>query len=426
MKRTKPAVKIMFMLVFVLITLVSMTPVSAATIKVACIGDSITSGFGNGVTTPYPYALSLLLGSGYTVNNYGVISTTMLKKGDNPYWSTQSFTDSSNWLPDIVIIMLGSNDSKSYNWQYKSEFVANYKEMIYHYKNLSSNPTVYVSTSPTVYNGDIGNYGITNPVVTGEVVPLTIQAANETGCKIIDVNTATQGMSQNFPDYVHPNDAGYQVIANTVYNGITGSTPTTTITPKFTPTPTPVHTATPKVSATPTQVPTSAPTVTPTPMATATPTPVPGGSIKVQFYNQNTATASNQIYANFQLINTGTGAITLSNVTIRYWYTEDGTQGQNFYCDYSPVGSSNVTGTFGKMGTAKTGADTYLEVGFTSGAGNLAAGANVVIQTRVAKSDWTNYTQTDDYSFNSSATGYVNWTKVTGYVSGTLAWGIEP
>ena len=111
---------------------------------------------------------------------------------------------------------------------------------------------------------------------------------------------------------------------------------------------------------------------------------------------------------------------------MRYYYTENGTQAQNFYCDYSPAGSSNVTGTFVTMGTPKTGADTYVQVGFTSGAGSLTAGASTVIQSRVAKSDWSNYTQTDDYSFNSTGTSYADWTKVTGYVSGALAWGTEP
>ena len=129
---------------------------------------------------------------------------------------------------------------------------------------------------------------------------------------------------------------------------------------------------------------------------------------------------------NFKLINTGSSAITLSNVKIRYYYTIDGVKTQNFYCDYSPAGSSNITGTFVTMGAAKTGADTYVEVGFTSGAGSLAAGANVVIQSRIAKSDWSNYTQTNDYSFNSTGTAYVDWTKTTGYVAGSLQWGTEP
>jgi endoglucanase len=196
-------------------------------------------------------------------------------------------------------------------------------------------------------------------------------------------------------------------------------TPTRAVTPRPA-TPTPTRTATPR-GATPTPV-----RVTPTP-GQATPTPPPTtGSIKIQFYNQSTAASSNQLYLNFKLVNTGSSAVTLSNVKMRYWYTKDGTQAQNFYCDYSPVGGSNITGTFVNMTAAKTGADNYLEVGFLSGAGSLAAGADTTVQTRVAKADWSNYTQTNDYSFNSSTTTFVDWTKVTGYVSGTLQWGTEP
>jgi aryl-phospho-beta-D-glucosidase BglC (GH1 family) len=197
------------------------------------------------------------------------------------------------------------------------------------------------------------------------------------------------------------------------------ATPVRTPTPRIVVTPTPVRTATPRTVVTPTPV-----RSTPVP---ATPTPVPQtGSIKIQFYNQSTAATTNQVYTNIKLVNTGTSALTLSNVKIRYYYTVDGAKTQNFYCDYASVGSSNVTGTFTTMAAAKTGADTYLEINFGSGAGTLAAGANVTIQGRFAKSDWTNYTQTNDYSFNSTGTAYADWTKVTGYVSGALQWGTEP
>lgn len=159
--------------------------------------------------------------------------------------------------------------------------------------------------------------------------------------------------------------------------------------------------------------------------STTTPTPVTG-NIKVQFYNQSTAATSNQIYLNIQLVNTSVSAINLSGVKLRYYYTVDGAKPQNFYCDYSPLGSANVTGAFVTMDTAKTGADTYVEIGFTSAAGSLAAGDSTTIQARLAKSDWSNYTQTNDYSFNTTATTYLDWTQVTGYVSGTLQWGVEP
>lgn len=173
---------------------------------------------------------------------------------------------------------------------------------------------------------------------------------------------------------------------------------------------------------------TPTPIPTPTPISNPTPDPVtpPPGPLKVQFYNQSIAAITNQIYLQLKLVNTGSNAIALADVKIRYYYTVDGAQPQTLYCDYVSVGSINVSGTFATMDTAKTGADTYLEIGFSSSAGSVAPGGNVTVQGRIAKSDWSNYTQTNDYSFNTTATTYVDWTKVTGYVSGALQWGIEP
>jgi endoglucanase len=217
--------------------------------------------------------------------------------------------------------------------------------------------------------------------------------------------------------------------------GTATPTPVFTVTPLVTTTPTAVRTATPVRTVTPRRTATARPTVTPvrtvtpvvtvTPAATATLVPTTG-SIRVQFYNQSTTATSNQIYLNFRLVNSGAGAVSLSNAKIRYYYTVDGARPQNFYCDYSSAGSSNITGAFVTMAAAKTGADTYLELGFTSGAGSLAAGASLTVQSRIAKNDWSNYTQTNDYSFNATATSYVDWTKATGYVSGVLQWGTEP
>lgn len=150
------------------------------------------------------------------------------------------------------------------------------------------------------------------------------------------------------------------------------------------------------------------------------------GSIKVQMYNSTVTAATNTLNPRVRLINTGASAINLSDVKLRYYYTIDGEKAQSFWCDWSHVGSSNVTGTFVKLATPLTGADTYLEIGFTSGAGSLAAGASIDIQIRVNKSDWTNYTQTGDYSFDPTHTTYADWSKITGYVSGAIQWGVEP
>lgn len=150
------------------------------------------------------------------------------------------------------------------------------------------------------------------------------------------------------------------------------------------------------------------------------------GNVKVQMFNGSNTAVTNGIAPRFKIVNTGTESINLSDVKLRYYYTIDGEKAQNFWCDWSSAGTANVTGTFAKLATAKTGADYYLEIGFTSAAGTLAAGASVDVQARFSKSDWTNYTQTGDYSFQESGSNYTDWNKVTGYVGGSLVWGIEP
>lgn len=148
-------------------------------------------------------------------------------------------------------------------------------------------------------------------------------------------------------------------------------------------------------------------------------------NLKIQFFNGNTAASTNTIYTNFKLVNTGTDAIALSNIKLRYYFTNDGTQSNSFAWDWSTIGNSNVTGAFVTI-TPVTNADRYLEVGFTSGAGNLAAGTSTEVKGRIWKSDWSNFTQANDYSFNASATNYIDATAVTAYISGTLYWGTPP
>ncbi|WP_318152551.1 X2-like carbohydrate binding domain-containing protein [Paenibacillus terricola] len=150
------------------------------------------------------------------------------------------------------------------------------------------------------------------------------------------------------------------------------------------------------------------------------------GSFKVLTFNGTVAASTQSINPRIRILNTGTTALNLADIKVRYYYTSNGTQSQVYAIDWASISSTNITGSFVTMPTAKTNADTYLEIGFTSAAGTLAAGQSVDIQIRFNKSDWSNYTQTDDYSYNSTATAYADSTKATGYTSGVLAWGIEP
>ncbi|WP_379151166.1 glycosyl hydrolase [Paenibacillus sp. sgz5001063] len=154
--------------------------------------------------------------------------------------------------------------------------------------------------------------------------------------------------------------------------------------------------------------------------------PVPAGDLTIQSFNGNTSTSTNGISPKFKIVNTGDSAIRLSDVKLRYYYTIDGDNEQNFWCDWASIGSANVTSKFIKLATPVAGADYVLEVGFTGTAGTLNPGQSAEIQARFSKTNWSNYNQSNDYSFKASSTQFANNEQVTGYLSGQLVWGIEP
>ncbi len=144
--------------------------------------------------------------------------------------------------------------------------------------------------------------------------------------------------------------------------------------------------------------------------------------------DNNTGSASdNQIRPEFIVENTGTTSINLSDVTFRYWYTKEGTATQQAHVDYAAVGAANITTNFVSLPSAVTGADHYLEIGFSAAAGTLAPGASSGnIQTRFHKTDWSNYDEQDDYSFNMAYNTFTPWEHITAYCGGILSYGIEP
>ena len=80
---------------------------------IACVGDSITAGVhSSGAAHTYPSQLQDLLGDEYAVTNLGACGSTMLKKGNSPYWQRPQYTTLKRNKWDIVIIMLGTNDAK--------------------------------------------------------------------------------------------------------------------------------------------------------------------------------------------------------------------------------------------------------------------------------------------------------------------------
>ncbi|MCN9240607.1 cellulase family glycosylhydrolase [Streptomyces sp. RY43-2] len=151
------------------------------------------------------------------------------------------------------------------------------------------------------------------------------------------------------------------------------------------------------------------------------------GAAKVQYKNNDTSPTDNQIKPGLRVVNTGSSSLDLSKVTVRYYFTGDsGATTFTASCDYAAIGCGNITQKIVALSSPKAGADHYLELGFTSAAGSLAANANTGdLQIRINKTDWSNFSETDDYSYATN-TSYADTTKVTAYVNGTLAGGVEP
>jgi lysophospholipase L1-like esterase len=218
------------LLVFSLLALVSiransatMDPIDpakyAAPVKVACVGDSITHGAGASPGKAYPDQLQALLGAQWQVKNFGVSGRTLLKKGDHPYWTEKAFKDAQAFNPDVVIIMLGTNDTKPWNLVHKDEFAADYKELVETFKNLPSKPRVYICRPNPIYEPN--RYSILESTMD-IYLPQIDQLATDEQVGEIDMHAALTGKKEMEKDGVHPNDDGAAVMAQTAATALTG------------------------------------------------------------------------------------------------------------------------------------------------------------------------------------------------------------
>jgi len=184
-------------------------------VKIACIGNSITygSGIDNREQNAYPAQLDSLLGDGYEVRNFGVSGRTLLKKGDFPYWEEAAFTEAQAYQPDIVVIKLGTNDTKPQNWAYADEFVPNYLELIETFQSLASNPTVFIARPVPAFEV---NFDIDGAIITNEVLPKIDSIAQQTGVAQINLYDPFLDKARLFPDAIHPNAEGAGEMAKLV------------------------------------------------------------------------------------------------------------------------------------------------------------------------------------------------------------------
>lgn len=188
----------------------------AEAVRVACIGNSITDGMGidmSGVNG-YPAVLGRLLGDGFNVKNFGVSARTMLNKGDYPYMKEEAWKDAMAFDPEVVIVKLGTNDSKPYNWKYGQEYGHDLQLMIDSLKALSSKPKIYLCNPVPASN----SWGISDSIIVNAISPILQKVAKKNKLTYIDLHAAFQNTDgkQMQRDGIHPTDAGAAQMAKII------------------------------------------------------------------------------------------------------------------------------------------------------------------------------------------------------------------
>ena len=186
--------------------------VAAKPIRVACVGDSITEGSG------YPYKLRLLLGSDYVVGNFGVSGSTVSLNSSKPYMNESKFQEAISFHPDIVIIMLGTNDANVEISQNESSFETDYSQLVSAFEQLDGKQLIWVVKSPPIFTKN-SNYN--NTYLENNVFPQIDQVADQMNLPTVDVYNALGSHSDFFVDGVHPDENGASLIALNVYDAIT-------------------------------------------------------------------------------------------------------------------------------------------------------------------------------------------------------------
>ncbi|MCM8529607.1 MAG: GDSL-type esterase/lipase family protein [Lentisphaeraceae bacterium] len=200
-----------------IMVIVLMTTSGFSQKKVACIGDSITYGAGilNRMHDSYPSQLQKLLGYDYEVKNFGVSGRTLLSKGDHPWIKEKVFAKAKNFKPDIIVIKLGTNDTKPQNWQHKSEFKADFTRLLASFPRTRTLVCLPVPAFPE-------RWGIRQEIIAKELIPILMEIGKEKHLEIVDLHTPFLEHPEFFPDKIHPNALGAKKMAEIISDKLSG------------------------------------------------------------------------------------------------------------------------------------------------------------------------------------------------------------
>jgi alpha-L-fucosidase 2 len=203
-----------FLLIAVVFGVLASCSHPVSEIKIACVGNSITEGAGIEKQSNYSYPVFLdnILGAGYSVLNCGRSAATMLKNGNLPYWYTNEFSNVFAFQPDMIVIKLGTNDTKLSNWN-QGNFMKDYQAMIDTFQTIPTKPKIFICLPVPVYED---KWTINDSTLQAGVLPAIRGVARANNLPLIDLFSALSNHPEYFPDGIHPDEKGAKLMAETV------------------------------------------------------------------------------------------------------------------------------------------------------------------------------------------------------------------
>ncbi len=188
-------------------------------LKIVCLGDSIT--YGRKLAKPsmqsYPAQLARLSRGQWNVLNSGVNGATVLNKGDIPITTQKAYERAIKFKPDVVVLMLGTNDTKNKNWKYIDEFISDYGMIVKSFRGLSSHPHVIACSIPPIAKDRSNGLSIKR---IEEINILLRKAIAASKVDFLEIYTPMLRKKSFFADGVHPSVRGAQEIADLVLEKI--------------------------------------------------------------------------------------------------------------------------------------------------------------------------------------------------------------
>nr|WP_281389134.1 GDSL-type esterase/lipase family protein [Spirochaeta isovalerica] len=187
--------------------------------RVAAVGDSITWGFGleKRYENSWPAVVESLSGGRFETGNFGRNGATLTDLGDRPYKDTAQYSRALEFNADVVVIALGTNDTKIGNRIFLDSFKEDYLELIGAFRQENEPRDIYLCLPPPVFHN---RWGMEGSLLDKCLIPLIREIAEESGCQVIDLHYPLLDHQEYFADGVHPDGRGARMIGELIFKQI--------------------------------------------------------------------------------------------------------------------------------------------------------------------------------------------------------------